>query len=194
MRTTSTCPTCSGDGQVIVNKCKVCHSSGVQRGEETIAINIPAGVGEGMQLNMNGKGNAAERGGIPGDLLIVIEEEKHPFLQRDGNNLLFDLYVNFIDATLGTSTEVPTLEGKAKIKIDAGTQGGKVLRLKGKGLPSLNSHGRGDILVNINVWTPQHLSNEERKIMEQLRNSQNFKPNPGKGDKSFYERMKEFLQ
>ena len=194
MRTTSTCPTCSGEGQIIANKCKSCHSSGVQRGEETISINIPAGVGEGMQLTMSGKGNSAERGGMPGDLLIVIEEEKHPYLQRDGNNLLFDLYVNFVDAVLGSSTEIPTLEGKAKIKIDAGTQGGKVMRLKGKGLPSINSYGRGDILININVWTPQHTSGEEKKILEQMRNSPNFKPNPGKGDKSFYERMKEFLQ
>jgi len=194
MRTTTTCPVCSGEGQIIADKCKTCHSSGVIRGEETISINIPAGVGEGMQLTMNGKGNAAERGGIPGDLLIMIEEEKHPYLQRDGNNLLFDLYLNFIDAALGYTTEVPTLDGKAKIKIDAGTQGGKVLRLKGKGLPSINNYGRGDILVNINVWTPQQLSSEEKKTLENLRNSPNFTPNPGKGDKSFYERMKEFFQ
>ncbi len=194
MRTTTTCPVCSGEGQVITDKCKTCHSSGVVRGEETITINIPAGVGEGMQLTMNGKGNAAERGGIPGDLLILIEEEKHPYLQRDGNNLLFDLYLNFIDAALGYTTEIPTLDGKAKIKIDPGTQGGKVLRLKGKGLPSINNYGRGDILININVWTPQQLSSEEKKTLENLRNSPNFKPNPGKGDKSFYERMKEFFQ
>ena len=194
MRTTTTCPTCSGEGQIIADKCKTCHSSGVQRGEETLNIKIPAGVGEGMQLTMSGKGNAAERGGIPGDLLIVIEEEKHQYLQRDGNNLLFDLYVNFIDAALGITTEVPTLEGNSKIKIDSGVQGGKVIRLKGKGLPSVNDYGRGDILVNINVWTPQQLSGEEKKILEQLRSSPNFKPNPGKGDKSIYERMKEFFQ
>jgi molecular chaperone DnaJ len=194
MRTTTTCPTCSGEGQIIADKCKTCHSSGVQRGEEVVSVNIPAGVGEGMQLTMSGKGNAAERGGIPGDLLIVIEEEKHNHFMRDGNNLLYDLYVNFVDATLGYSTEIPTLDGKAKIKIDAGTQGGKVLRLKGKGLPSLNSYGRGDILINVNVWTPQHVSSEEKKILDQLRESPNFKPNPGKSDKSFYDRMKEFFQ
>ena len=193
MRTTATCPTCSGEGQIIADKCKSCHSSGVQSGEETISINIPAGVGEGMQLTMTGKGNAAERGGIPGDLLIVIEEEKHPHFQRDGNNLLFDLYINVVDAILGFTTEVPTLDGKAKIKIDAGTQGGRVLRLKGKGLPSINSYGRGDILINLNVWTPQHLSSEEKKTLENLRNSPNFKPNPGKTDKSFYDRMKEYF-
>ena len=142
---------------------------------------------------MTGKGNSAERGGIPGDLLIVIEEEKHPHFQRDGNNLLYDLYINVVDAILGYTTDVPTLDGKAKIKIDAGTQGGRVLRLKGKGLPSINSYGRGDILINLNVWTPQHLSSEEKKTLENLRNSPNFKPNPGKTDKSFYDRMKEYF-
>ncbi len=193
MRTTTTCPTCGGEGQTIQNKCKSCHGSGLEHGEEVITINIPAGVGEGMQLTVSGKGNGAERGGIPGDLYIVIEEIKHPHLQRDGNNLLYDLYVNFADATLGISTEIPTIEGKAKVKIDAGTQGGKVLRLKGKGLPSVNSYGKGDLFVNVNVWTPQHISSEEKKILEQLKNSPNFKPNPGKGDKSFYDRMKEFF-
>lgn len=193
MRTTTTCPTCHGEGQIIADKCKKCHGSGVERGEEVISINIPAGVGEGMQLTVSGKGNAAERGGIPGDLLIVIEEAPHPHLQRDGNHLLHDLYLNFADAALGTSVEIPTLEGKAKVKIDAGTHAGKVLRLKGKGLPSVNSYGRGDLLVNINVWTPQHLSAEEKKTLEHFRSSANFKPNPGKGDKSFYEKMREFF-
>jgi molecular chaperone DnaJ len=193
MRTTSTCPACSGEGQVIASKCKKCTGSGLERTEEVITIQIPAGVGEGMQLNVSGKGNAAERGGVPGDLLIVIEEEPHPHLQRDGNQLLYDLYVSFPDAAVGTSVEVPTLEGKAKIKIEAGTQGGKVLRLKGKGLPSINGYGRGDILVNINVWTPQHLTSEEKKLLDQLRASPNFAPKPGKGDKSFYEKMKEFF-
>ncbi len=193
MRTTTTCPTCNGEGQTIANKCKSCHGSGIQHGEEVISVNIPAGVGEGMQLTVSGKGNAAERGGIPGDLLIVIEEVHHEHLQRDGNNLLYDLYVNFSDAALGTTVEIPTLDGKAKIKVDAGTHGGKVLRLKGKGLPSVNSFGRGDLLININVWTPQHVSAEEKKVLEQLRNSPNFKPNPGKGDKSFYEKMREFF-
>ena len=193
MRTTSTCPTCHGEGQVIANKCKTCSGSGLQHAEETVSVNIPAGVGEGMQLTVTGKGSAGERNGIPGDLFIVIEEAPHPHLVREGNSLLYDLYINFADAALGTSVEVPTIEGKAKIKIDAGTQGGKILRLKGKGLPSVNSYGRGDLLVNINVWTPQHLSSEEKKTLESLRNSQNFKPNPGKGDKSWKERMKEFF-
>jgi molecular chaperone DnaJ len=193
MRTTSTCPTCQGEGQTIANKCKKCNGSGVERMEEVISINIPAGVGEGMQLNVSGKGNAGERGGMPGDLLVVIEEEQHQHLHRDGNQLLYDLYINFPEAALGTSVEIPTLEGRAKVKIEPGTQAGKVLRLKGKGLPSVNSYGRGDLLVNINVWTPQSLSSEEKKLMEQLKQSPNFRPNPGKGDKSFYEKMKEFF-
>jgi len=193
MQTITTCPTCNGEGQTIANKCKGCTGSGVQHGEEIISINIPAGVAEGMQLSVSGKGNAAERGGIPGDLLIVVEEVPHAHLQRDGEHLIYDLYVSFVDAALGTSVEVPTLEGKAKIKIDPGTQGGKVLRLKGKGIPALNSYSRGDLLVNINVWTPQQLSTEEKKALEKLRDAENFQPNPGKGDKSFFERMKEYF-
>ena len=193
MQTITTCPTCQGEGQTITSKCKGCSGSGVQPGEEVISINIPPGVAEGMQLTVSGKGNAAERGGIPGDLLIVIEEVPHPQLQRDGDQLIYDLYISFIDAALGTGVEVPTLEGKAKIKIEPGTQPGKVLRLKGKGVPSLNSYSRGDLLVNINVWTPQQLTSEEKKTLEKLRESENFKPNPGKGDKSFFERMKEYF-
>ncbi len=194
MRTTSTCPTCGGEGQIIANKCKTCFGSGVQKGEETISINIPAGVAEGMQLSVSGRGNAAGRNGIPGDLLVVIEEEEHLFLQREEGQLIYDLYINFADAAMGTSVEIPTLEGKAKIKIDAGTQAGKVVRLKGKGLPSINNYGRGDLLVNINVWTPQHLNAEEKQLLEKLRNSPNFKPNPGKADKgNWRERMKEFF-
>jgi molecular chaperone DnaJ len=193
MQTITTCPTCHGEGQTITSKCKACSGGGTQSGEDVITIQIPPGVAEGMQLNVSGKGNAAERGGIPGDLLIVVEETPHPHLQRDGEQLIHDLYISFVDAALGTSVEVPTLEGRAKIKIDPGTQAGKVLRLKGKGLPALNSYSRGDLLVNINVWTPQQLSSDEKKTLEKLRESENFKPNPGKGDKSFFERMKEYF-
>lgn len=194
MQTISTCPTCHGEGQTIADACKVCHGSGLQNGEEVNTIQFPAGVAEGMQLNVSGKGNAAERGGIPGDLLIIIEEIEHPHLKRDGDNLVNDLYINFADAALGTSVEVPTLEGRAKIKIEPGTQAGKVLRLKGKGMPRLNAYSRGDLLVNINVWTPQTLSSEEKKILEKFRDSPHFKPAPGKGDKGFFERMKEYFQ
>ncbi len=194
MQTQTTCSTCSGQGQIIKEKCGTCHGDGIERGEEVISINLPAGVADGMQLSMGGKGNAAPRGGVNGDLLIVIEEEEHEELKRDGHNLFYECYVNFADAALGTSVEVPTVDGKAKIKIDAGTQSGKVLRLKGKGLPDVNSYHKGDLLVNINIWTPQDLSSEEKKIIEKLRESKNFKPAPGKNNKSFFDRMKEYFE
>ena len=193
MQTTSTCPSCQGEGQTITNKCKSCQGHGTVVGEEVISINIPPGVGEGMQVTVSGKGNAAERGGIPGDLLIVIEEIEDPQLKRDGNNLLYDLYISIPDAALGTSVEVPTVDGKARIKIEPGTQAGKVLRLKGKGLPQVQSNFRGDLLININVWTPQALTSDEKKILEKLKTSENFKPHPGKGEKSFFEKMKEYF-
>lgn len=194
MQTTSTCPTCNGEGTQITSKCSVCHGDGVVRGEETISINIPAGVSEGMQLSMSGKGNAAPRGGIPGDLIILIEEIPHETLKREGNNVVYDLHVSFIDAALGSSVEVPTIDGKAKIKIDAGTQGGKILRLKGKGVPEVNSYHRGDQLIYVNIWTPKALSREERDLLEKLSNSPNFKPQPGKHEKSFFDRMKEYFE
>jgi molecular chaperone DnaJ len=194
MQTASTCPACNGEGRTITNKCKSCAGDGIVREEEVISINIPAGVGEGMQLNVAGKGNAAPRGGIPGDLLVSIEELEHPELKRDGNNLYYDCYINFADAVLGTSVEIPTLEGKAKFKIDPGTQSGKVYRLRGKGLPEVNSYHRGDLLVDVNIWTPQNLSQEEKSLIEKLRNSANFQPQPGKKEKSFFERMKEYFQ
>ncbi len=194
MQTTSTCPTCNGEGSTITSKCTVCHGDGVVRGEETISINIPAGVSEGMQLSMSGKGNAAPRGGLPGDLIILIEEIPHETLKRDGNNVIYDLHINFVDAAIGTSVEVPTIDGKVKIKIDPGTQGGKILRLKSKGVPEVNSYHRGDQLVHINIWTPKALSREERDLLEKLQSSPNFKPNPGKNEKSFFERMKEYFE
>lgn len=193
MQTTTTCPSCGGEGQTITEKCNTCYGNGIVKGEEVISINIPAGVEEGMQMSMSGKGNAAARGGIPGDLIVLIEEVKHENLIRDGNNLLYDHYISFPEAALGTTIEVPTLEGKARIKIDPGTQSSKVLRLKGKGLPSVNSYGRGDLLVNINVWTPQNLSKEEKQILENLNGSDSFKPKPKKSDKSFFERMKDYF-
>lgn len=193
MQTTSTCPACGGEGQVIKEKCKSCFGDGIIRAEEIISINIPAGVSNDMQLSLSGKGNAAARGGIPGDLLVVIEEIEHPQLKRDGNNLHYDHYLNFADASLGTTIEVPTIDGKAKVKIDAGTQAGKILRLRGKGLPNINGYDKGDLLVNINVWTPQSLTPEEKKMLEKLRTSENFRPNPSSKDKSFFERMREYF-
>ncbi|TZF83852.1 molecular chaperone DnaJ [Pedobacter sp. BS3] len=194
MQTTSTCPTCNGEGTTITNKCNACHGDGIVRGEETISINIPAGVSEGMQLSMSGKGNAAPRGGIPGDLIILVEEIPHDLLNREGNNIIYDLHISFTDAALGTSVEVPTIDGKAKIKIDAGTQPGKILRLKGKGIPEVNSYHRGDQLIYVNIWTPKALSHEERELLEKLHHSPNFRPQPGKNEKSFFERMKEYFE
>ena len=194
MQTTATCPTCNGSGQQITAKCNSCHGDGVVRGEETIAINIPAGVSDGMQLSMSGKGNAAPNGGIPGDLIILIEEIPHETLKREGNNVVYDLHVSIIDAALGYSVEVPTIDGKAKIKIEPGTQSGKLLRLKGKGIPEVNSYHRGDEIIHVNIWTPKALSSEERSMLEKLRESPNFKPQPGKNDKSFFEKMKEYFE
>jgi len=194
MQTTSTCPTCNGSGQQITAKCTSCHGDGIVRGEETITINIPAGVSDGMQLSMSGKGNAAPSGGIPGDLIILIEEIPHETLKREGNNVVYDLHVSIIDAALGYSAEVPTIDGKAKIKIEPGTQSGKLLRLKGKGIPEINSYHRGDEIIHVNIWTPKALSSEERSMLEKLRESPNFKPQPGKHDKSFFEKMKEYFE
>ncbi|MBK9284320.1 MAG: molecular chaperone DnaJ [Sphingobacteriaceae bacterium] len=193
MQTQTPCSACSGEGKIIRDKCGSCHGDGVVRNEEVININIPAGVADGMQLSMSGKGNAAPRGGINGDLLILVEEEEHPLLKREGNHLIYSLSVSIPDATLGTSVEIPTVDSKAKIKIDPGTQGGKVLRLKGKGLPDINGYGKGDLLVEISVFTPTNLSNEEKKIMEQLRESKNFEPNPNKKERGFFDRMKEYF-
>jgi molecular chaperone DnaJ len=162
-------------------------------GEETVTIDIPAGVQEGMQLNISGRGNAGERGGSAGDLIILIEEEQHKELQREGLNVVYDLHISFTDAVFGTQLEVPTIDGRAKIKIPAGTQSGKIFRLKGKGFPAVNSYEKGDQLVHINVWTPQHLSSEEKTVLEKLSKSPNFKPNPDKNEKSFFDKMREMF-
>ncbi|WP_303312063.1 molecular chaperone DnaJ [Hymenobacter sp. BT730] len=194
MVSSSTCPTCNGEGKVVTSKCDVCHGEGRQLQEEIIPINIPAGVAEGMQLSMNGKGNYPERGGVPGDLLIQIEEEPHEVLRRDGNNIMYEQYISFVDAALGANIEVPTIEGKVKIKVDPGTQPGKILRLRGKGIKDLNGYGRGDQLIHLNVWTPKSVTGEERELLERLRDSRNFTPNPGKNDKGFFEKVKEYFQ
>jgi len=194
MQTSSACPSCGGEGQIITDKCNTCFGNGIVKGEEIISLNIPAGVSEGMQLSVSGKGNAAARGGINGDLIILTEEIEHPLLMRDNENLLYEHYISIPEAALGTNIEVPTINGKARVKIDPGTQSGKVLRLKGKGLPSLNSYSRGDLLVNVNVWTPQVLSKEEKAIMEKIQHSPNFIPNHDKKDKNFFERMREMFK
>ena len=194
MKTQTTCGACQGEGKIIKDKCNTCHGDGIVRGEEVISVNIPAGVAEGMQLSMNGKGNAAPRGGVNGDLLILIEEEEHPELKREGNNLIYHLFISFPDAALGTQVEIPTIDGKVKIKIDAGTQGGKMLRLKGKGIPEINGYGKGDLLVDVNIYTPANLSADEKKLMENLKASKNFQPNLNKKEKSFFDRMKEYFE
>lgn len=194
MATTVTCPTCGGSGQQIKSTCNHCKGDGRVYDEETIDVEIPAGVEEGMQLSLRGKGNAGRRGGPPGDLLINIEEKPHEFLQRDGMNLIHELYLNFADAALGTSVEVPTIDGRVKIKVPAGTQSGKIFRLKEKGLPSVQSYGQGDQLIHVNVWTPKKLSDEERKVLEKLKSMPNFDPQPGRSEKGFFERMKDYFK
>lgn len=193
MQTSSTCPSCNGQGSTIAHKCTACYGDGIVKGEEVIEVKIPAGVGNEMQLSVRGKGNAGAKGGVPGDLIVLVEEEEHPLLKRDGSNLHYELYISFIDAAMGTTAEVPTIDGKARIKVDAGTQSGKLLRLRGKGLPDLDYGQKGDILVHTNVWIPKKLSKEEKSMLEQLRNSENFRPDPGKGEKSFFDKMKDYF-
>ena len=193
MVSTNTCPTCNGEGKIVSQRCDNCHGEGRLMEEEVIPVQIPEGVGEGIQLSMSGKGNVPKRGGVPGDLLIVIEEAEDEELKRDGSNIVYDLHLSFMDAVLGTDVEVPTVDGKVKIKIESGTQSGKILRLRGKGIKDINGYGKGDQLIHVNVWTPQKVSNEEKQLLEELRQSPNFKPQPGKGDKGFFERMKEYF-
>ena len=193
MQTVTTCPTCNGEGTTISAKCTSCKGEGRIYGEETVSIDIPAGVQEGMQLSMSQKGNAGERGGANGDLIILIEEEAHPELHRDGLNVAYDLYITFPDAVFGTNVEVPTIDGRAKIKIPAGTQSGKIFRLKGKGFPAVNSYEKGDQLIHVNVWTPQNLSAEEKQAMEKMSSSPNFQPTPDKTEKNFFDKVREMF-
>lgn len=194
MVSATTCHVCQGEGKKITQVCGTCRGEGRVSEEEIINVRIPAGVGEGMQMNMSGKGNVPPRGGMPGDLLILIEEEEDETLKRDGNNIIYDLHISFVDACLGTNCEVPTIDGKVKIKIDAGTQSGKVLRLRDKGIKDVNGYGRGDQLIYVNVWTPKNLSSDEKVILEKLRSSPNFEPKPAKSDKSFFQKMKEYFE
>lgn len=193
MVSATTCSSCDGSGQIVDKRPAGVDSSGLVTKEEVISVRIPAGVADGMQLSMSGKGNEAPGGGVAGDLLILIEEQEDQFLKREGNNLIYDLYISFIDAALGTTVEVPSVGGRVKIKIDPGTQSGKVLRLRGKGVKDLNGYESGDQLIYVNVWTPKKLSAEERLKLESLRSSPNFEPNPDANEKSIFERMKEFF-
>ncbi|NQU53082.1 MAG: molecular chaperone DnaJ [Bacteroidetes bacterium] len=194
MQTASVCPTCQGDGKMITNKCHHCAGEGVIRDEEVISIQIPAGVGEGMQLNVSNKGNTGRRGGINGDLLVVITEEDHPELIRDNNNLIYNLFLSFTEITLGTTAEIPTVEGKVKVKIEAGTQPEKILRLRGKGIPDVNGYGKGDLMVRVHVWIPKNLSNEEKRMLEKLQSSPGFQAGPSAAEKNFFEKMKDMFE
>ncbi len=194
MQTSSICPTCNGEGEVITKKCSSCYGNGTIKGEEVITVKIPAGVLEGIQLSMSGKGNAAPRGGIPGDLIVAIEEIPHEHFVRDELNIYFEHYLSFAEAVQGTTIEVPTIDGKARVKVPAGTQAGKLFRLKGKGIPMLNRSGIvGDELIFINIFVPEKLSQEEKEVISKINEMSGFKPDNKKRDKNFFERMKEFF-
>lgn len=193
MQTQSVCPHCGGQGQIIKDKCPSCNGEGIVKEEEIITINIPAGVSDGMQLSMSGKGNAAPRNGVPGDLIIQIEEIPHECFERQDSNLYYNAFVTYADAAMGATIEIPTLNGKVKVKIEQGTPSGKVLRLKGKGLPDVNGYGRGDLLVSVNVWVPKSLTKEEKELLEKLKSLPNFQPNPSKQEKGFFDKMKDLF-
>ena len=193
MQTQSACPQCGGEGRIVKDKCHDCHGDGIVKSDEILTINIPAGVQDGMQLAMQGQGNAAPRGGIAGDLIVLIEEQEHDLFERQDANLYYNAFITFSEAALGATVEIPTLGGKVKIKIDAGTPSGRVVRLRGKGLPVMNGYGRGDLLVCLNVWVPKNLNKEERKVLEDLQRHDNFQPNPTKQERGFFDKMKEMF-
>ena len=193
MQTASPCTTCGGAGKMIDNRPSDADAQGLKVSEETVSIKIPAGVEDGMQLKVSGKGNEAPGNGIPGDLLVAIEEQEHSDLQREGDNLHYDLYISFSEAALGTSKEIETVTGKVRIKIEEGVQSGKILRLRGKGIPSINGYGKGDLLVHVNVWTPKTLSKEQREFFEKMAQDDHFKPSPDSKDKSFFEKVKDMF-
>lgn len=193
MQTAATCSTCSGSGQIIDKRPSDADAQGLKVAEETVSINIPAGVEDGMQLKVPNKGNEAPGNGVPGDLLVAIETIDHDTLKREGDNLHYDLYVSLSDAVLGTSKEIDAVGGKVRIKLEPGIQSGKILRLRGKGISSLNGYGSGDLLVHVNVWTPKELNKEQKDFFERMRNNENFEPRPEKSDKSFFEKVKDMF-
>jgi molecular chaperone DnaJ len=193
MQSQSTCPSCGGEGKIIKDKCPHCNGEGMTLSEEIVSFNIPAGVSEGMQMTVRGKGNAARRGGVNGDLIVIFEEEKHPELERHENDLVYELYLSIPDAILGANAEIPTIEGKVKVKIDAGTQPGKILRLRGKGLPSYGNYGKGDLLVRVNVFIPKNITKDEKKLIEKFQKSPSFEPSNAQQDKSFFDKVKDMF-
>ena len=194
MQTTSPCPRCGGEGKIVSNPCKRCNGSGLFKKAEEITFKIPAGVADGMQLTVQGKGNAAKAGGVNGNLLVVIEEEKDPILERDGNDLIYSLFISVADAINGCEAEIPSVDGKLKIKIEPGTQPGKTLRLRGKGVPDVNGYGTGDLLVAVQVWIPKKVSREEKEMVEKLGQSPNFKANPTTDERSFFNRIRNMFK
>lgn len=194
VQTVSDCPTCGGEGKIIKKKCPDCQGNGVIKGEEVIELNIPAGVAEGMQLSVRGKGNAGARNGIAGDLLILIHEEKNPDFERDGDDLIYNLFISIPQAVLGDSVEIPLINGTTSVKIPAGIQSGDTIRLKGKGFPVLNGYGRGDLLINVNVWIPKKINKEEEDIIKSLANHDNIKPHVTEKDKSFFQKARDFFR
>lgn len=193
MQTAAPCNACGGAGQVIKNKPAGADAQGMITKQQTVTIKIPAGVVDGMQLKVPGKGNEAPGNGVPGDLLVAISEKEHDSLQREGDNLHHDLYISMPEAVLGASKEIQTVKGKVRIKIEAGVQSGKILRLRNKGIPSINGYGKGDLLVHINVWTPKTLSKEQKKFFESMVGDENFEPNPEQNEKSFFEKVKDMF-
>jgi molecular chaperone DnaJ len=193
MQTAATCSSCSGSGQIIDSKPNDADAQGMVVQEDTVSIQIPAGVEDGMQLKVGGKGNDAPGNGVPGDLIVAIETLEHETLKREGDNLHYDLYISLSDAVLGTSKDIDTVSGKARIKLEPGLQSGKILRLRGKGIKSINGYGAGDLLVHVNVWTPKELNKEQRTFFEKMLGNENFEPKPEKSDKSFFEKVKDMF-
>lgn len=193
MQTAATCSSCGGSGQTIDKRPADADAQGLKISEETVSIKIPAGVEDGMQLKVSGKGNDAPANGVPGDLIVAIETAEHPTLKREGDNLHYDLYISIPDAVLGTSKEIDTVTGKVRIKLEPGIQSGKILRLRGKGVSSINGYGAGDLLVHISVWTPKELNKEQKEFFEKMQTNENFDPKPEKSDKSFFEKVKDMF-
>jgi molecular chaperone DnaJ len=193
MQSASTCPTCGGSGQILDKKPAEADSQGMITEDETVSIKIPAGVVDGMQLKVSGKGNDAPGNSVPGDLIVAIEELEHEFLKREGENLHYDLYISFPEAVLGVSKDIEAINGKVRIKLEEGIQSGKILRLKGKGIPNINGYASGDLLVHVNVWTPKTISKEQKLFFENNISDDHFIPNPEKSDKSFFEKVKDMF-
>ena len=193
MQSASTCPTCGGSGQILDKRPSEADAQGMVQEDETVSIKIPAGVVDGMQLKVSNKGNDAPGNSIPGDLIVAIEELEHEFLKREGENIHYDLYISFPEAVLGVSKDIEAINGKVRIKLEEGIQSGKILRLKGKGIPSINGYGSGDLLVHVNVWTPKTLNKEQKQFFENALNDEHFIPSPEKSEKSFFEKVKDMF-